>query len=138
MAAMPPAASDDLPILEFPDVRDWEQWLEGNHAVSPGVWLAQALIEAGRMREPGHAHVLAAQADGRWQSAYEPQSRATVPADLQAALNADPAASAFFATLTGAQRYSFLYRLHTVAKPEARQRRITQYVELLREGRTLR
>ena len=62
---------------------------------------ATALIEAGRMREAGLAQVGAAQDDGRWDAAYEPQSRATVPPDFQQALDENPAAREFFATLTG-------------------------------------
>ena len=66
------------------------------------------------MRPAGQAQVDAARADGRWEAAYEPQGRATVPPDLQQALDANPAARNFFATLTGARRYAFLYRLHNV------------------------
>ena len=98
---------------------------------------ATALIERGKMRPPGLAQVDAARADGRWAEAYEPQSRATVPPDLQAALDAEPEAKAFFATLTGATRYAFCYRLTTIKRPETRARRIAHYVELLRAGRTL-
>ena len=79
----------------------------------------------------------AARADGRWDAAYEPQSRASVPADLQKALDAEPRANEFFATLKGQQRYAFLYRLHNVKTQKARDRRIANYIELLREGRTL-
>jgi uncharacterized protein YdeI (YjbR/CyaY-like superfamily) len=98
---------------------------------------AESLIAAGRMRAAGRAQVAAAQADGRWDAAYEPPSRATVPDDLQRALDAEPAARAFFETLTGMRRYAFLHRLHHVRTPQARARRIAGYIELLREGRTL-
>jgi uncharacterized protein YdeI (YjbR/CyaY-like superfamily) len=98
---------------------------------------AGRLIEAGRMREAGHAQIHAAVQDGRWEAAYEPQSRATVPDDLQRALDAEPAAREFFETLRGARRYAFLYRLHNVKTPQARERRIANYIELLREGKTL-
>jgi uncharacterized protein YdeI (YjbR/CyaY-like superfamily) len=98
---------------------------------------AQALIAAGRMRPAGHEQVRVAQADGRWDAAYEPQSRATVPDDLQRALDAEPAARDFFATLTGVRRYAFLYRLHNVKTAAARERRIASYIELLRQGKTL-
>ncbi len=98
---------------------------------------ALELIAAGRMHEAGHRQVRSAQADGRWEAAYEPQSRATVPPDLQAELDHNPAALEFFATLTGSRRYAFLYRLHNVKSPEARARRIASYVELLNAGRTL-
>ena len=44
------------------------------------------MLSAGRMQEPGMAEVRAAQADGRWGAAYESQKRATVPAEVTAAL----------------------------------------------------
>jgi uncharacterized protein YdeI (YjbR/CyaY-like superfamily) len=98
---------------------------------------ATELVRQGRMREAGHEQVRAAQADGRWDAAYEPQSRATVPDDFQRALDENPAAAAFFATLKGARRYSFLYRLHHVRAPAKRAERIAHYIELLDAGRTL-
>jgi uncharacterized protein YdeI (YjbR/CyaY-like superfamily) len=98
---------------------------------------ATELIEQGRMRPAGLAQVRAAQQDGRWEQAYEAQSAATVPPDLQEALDRHPAAKAFFHTLTGARRYAFLYRLHHVRKAEARAKRIERYIELLSAGRTL-
>jgi uncharacterized protein YdeI (YjbR/CyaY-like superfamily) len=98
---------------------------------------ALALIAAGRMRPAGHEQVQAAQTDGRWDAAYEPQSRASIPEDFQRALDAEPAAAEFFATLKGQKRYAFLYRLHNVKTQTARNRRIATYIELLRQGRTL-
>jgi uncharacterized protein YdeI (YjbR/CyaY-like superfamily) len=98
---------------------------------------ALALTAAGRMRPAGHAQIHAAQADGRWDAAYEPQSRASIPDDFEKALDAEPKATAFFATLKGQQRYAFLYRLHNVKTRTARDRRIANYIELLREGKTL-
>lgn len=98
---------------------------------------ATRLIEAGQMRPAGLAAVHAAQADGRWDQAYAPQSQATVPDDFQAALDAHPQAKAFFATLTGSTRYAFLYRLHNVTRPASRSKRIADYIERLSAGRTL-
>jgi uncharacterized protein YdeI (YjbR/CyaY-like superfamily) len=98
---------------------------------------ALALIAAGRMRPPGQAEVEAARADGRWEAAYEPQSRASTPEDFQRALDQNPKAGEFFATLTGSRRYAFLYRLHNVRSPERRAQRIADYIVRLSEGRTL-
>ena len=95
------------------------------------------LTEAGRMRAAGQVQVDAAKADGRWDAAYEPPSRATVPEDLQQALDGSPAAAEFFATLTGNRRYAFLHRLHHVTDPARRAKRIDSYIELLSERRTL-
>src|SRR5215212_3844639 len=50
---------------------------------------AERLIAAGRMRPAGLAQVEAARADGRWEAAYASQASATVPPDLQAALDAN-------------------------------------------------
>lgn len=95
------------------------------------------LIGAGRMRPGGMAQVKAARADGRWDGAYAPQSRAQVPPDLQAALDANPKAASFFKTLKGANRYAILYRIDEAKRPETRARRIETYVEMLERGETL-
>jgi uncharacterized protein YdeI (YjbR/CyaY-like superfamily) len=97
---------------------------------------ALELIAQNRMTPAGLAQFEAAKRDGRLDEAYEPQSRATVPEDFQQALDQNPAAAEFFATLRGANRYAFLYRLHHVTKPEARAKRIETYIEMLTEGRT--
>jgi uncharacterized protein YdeI (YjbR/CyaY-like superfamily) len=98
---------------------------------------ALALIERGLMRPAGLAEVDRAQADGRWEAAYEPQARATVPDDFALALEQRPEAAEFFATLTGVRRYAFLYRIADAKRPETRARRIRGYVALLAERRTL-
>lgn len=98
---------------------------------------ATRLIEEGRMQPAGLAQVEAARTDGRWENAYQPQSAATVPRDLERALEANPAAAAFFATLTGSRRYAFLYRLQQTTEACKRAQRIAGYVELLAAGKTL-
>jgi uncharacterized protein YdeI (YjbR/CyaY-like superfamily) len=98
---------------------------------------ATELLGAGRMRPRGLAQVEAAKADGRWDAAYAPASKAEVPADLQAALNQSPVAAAFFATLTGANRYAILYRIEAVKKPETRARKIADFVAMLERHETV-
>ena len=98
---------------------------------------ADALAAAGRMRAAGRAEVEKAKADGRWEAAYDPQSKATVPEDFQAALDANPQAAKFFATLTGANRYAVLYRIHEAKKPETRAKRIEKFVGMLERGETV-
>lgn len=89
------------------------------------------------MREDGLAEIEAARADGRWDSAYAPQSRAGVPDDLQAALDASPAAKTFFATLKGANRYAILYRIGAAKRPQTRARKIAEFVAMLERGETV-
>ena len=95
------------------------------------------LVVAGRMLPSGHAQIGAAKADGRWEIAYAPASVAEPPPDLAASLAANPAAAAFFATLTGANRYAILYRVGAVKKPGTRTRKIAQFVAMLERGETI-
>jgi uncharacterized protein YdeI (YjbR/CyaY-like superfamily) len=96
-----------------------------------------ALIEQDRMHPAGLAEVERARADGRWQSAYDSARTAKVPPDLQAALDANPGAQAFFRTLDGANRYAVLWRVTTAKKPETRAKRIATYVQMLARGEKL-
>ena len=98
---------------------------------------AEALIAAGRMQPAGLVEVERARADGRWDAAYAGPRTITVPADLTAALAENPEAAAFFATLSSLNRYAILYRLATVKRAETRERKITQFVQMLAEHRTL-
>ncbi|GAA4556851.1 YdeI family protein [Streptomyces collinus] len=98
---------------------------------------ATALIEEGRMRQPGQAEIDRAKADGRWEAAYDGAKTATVPDDLAAALTADPAAAEFFETLDRQNRYAILYRLQDAKKAETRARRIEKYVAMLARGEKL-
>ena len=68
----------------------------------------ERLLAEGRMRPAGLAEVEAAQADGRWDAAYESQRTAEVPDDLTAALAADDAARAAFEALGRSERYAVM------------------------------
>ena len=98
---------------------------------------ALALIERGEMHPSGQRQIEAARADGRWDAAYAGARAATVPDDLQAALDADDRAREFFATLDGANRYAILYRVQEAKRPETRARRIAKYVAMLAAGEKL-
>jgi len=98
---------------------------------------ATELIEQGRMTSAGLDQVEAAKHDGRWDAAYAPQSTMTVPEDFQSALEANPKANEFFATLKSSERYSFLYRIHDAKRPETRARRISDYVAMLADHKTI-
>ena len=123
---------------------DDEYWLQRFTPRKPGGnWSkinterAAALIASGRMRPAGLREVERAQADGRWEQAYESQSRVTVPEDLARALAANERARAFFATLDSANRYAILYRIGTAKKPETRAKRIDTFVTMLSEHKKI-
>jgi uncharacterized protein YdeI (YjbR/CyaY-like superfamily) len=189
-------ASQVLPIAEFASQRDWEAWLEAEHARARGVWVrlakkgagvasvthdealetalcygwidgqarsvderfwllkftprgrrskwsrvntdkVAALERQGRMKPSGLAEVARAKQDGRWDAAYEPASTATVPDDLQRALDAEPTLRAAFAGLDSRNRYAILYRLQDARQPATRARRLEQFLAMLREGRRI-
>ena len=96
-----------------------------------------ALTASGRMRPAGLREVERAQADGRWEQAYESQSRIAVPEDLARALAANERAREFFATLDSANRYAILYRISAAKKPETRAKRIDTYVAMLSEHKKI-
>jgi uncharacterized protein YdeI (YjbR/CyaY-like superfamily) len=99
--------------------------------------LAEQLIATGRMHSAGLAQVERARADGRWERAYAGPAQMRVPADLAAALAADPAAAAAFERLSAQNRYAILYRLHHLRRPGSRARRVAAYVAMLARGETL-
>lgn len=94
------------------------------------------LEAAGRMHEAGRAQVRAAQADGRWERAYAGSASIEVPADLAAALAAEPRAQEMFDALTATNRFAVIYRATTVKRPETRERRIAEFVGMLARGET--
>ena len=88
------------------------------------------LIDEGRMRERGQAEIDRAKADGRWDRAYEGQSRAEVSDDFALALAASPAAAEAFSQLNAASRYSVLHPIISAA-PATRAARIAKYIAQL-------
>ena len=98
---------------------------------------ANALVAASRMHPSGLAEVERAKRDGRWERAYDSQSRAVVPPDLAKALAANTRAARFFETLESRNRYAVLFRIHAAKKPETRAARIEKFVAMLARGEKL-
>ena len=94
------------------------------------------LVAQGRMTDHGLKHVEAAKADGRWDAAYRVKD-AEVPAALQVALDADPVAAAFFATLTTQNRFALIFRFQSLKTEAGRQKRLAATLEMLRKGETI-
>ena len=117
-------------LIHFTPRKRGSKWSQINRS------RALALIKAARMKPAGLAEIEAAKADGRWSAAYAPASTATVPEDLQAALNKSVKAATFFTTLKGANRYSILYRIQAVKTPAKRAERIATIISMLERGET--
>jgi uncharacterized protein YdeI (YjbR/CyaY-like superfamily) len=95
---------------------------------------AEALIASGRMKPAGLEAIERARQGGQWDAAYDSQSGASVPPDLQAELDKSEKARDFFATLNSVNRYAILHRIQTATKPETRANRIQKFVEMLKRN----
>ena len=98
---------------------------------------AERLIAAGKMKPAGLEQVELAKADGRWEAAYAGPAAATVPDDFERALARNKKARELFATLSKQNRYAIIYRIEDAKRPETRERRIAQFVEMLARGETI-
>ena len=119
---------DDFFVQKFTPRRVRSKWSKVNIAK------VEDLIASGKMQPAGLAEIERAKADGRWDAAYDSPRTATVPRDLEQALDQEPAAKEGFTKLTSSQRYLILYSLQDAKRPETRARRITKYVEMLARG----
>jgi uncharacterized protein YdeI (YjbR/CyaY-like superfamily) len=95
------------------------------------------LIEDGRMTAHGMKHVEAARADGRWDKAYGSGKGLAIPPDLQAAIDAEPAAKDMLGKLTEQNRFALAFRIHNLKTEAARKRRIEAFVDMLKRGETI-
>ena len=118
--------------------RDEESYVQRMTRRGPkSVWSARnvghiaRLEAAGRMTAAGGPPSNAAKADGRWEAAYAGPAAAEVPADLAAAIAADPRAQAMFEVLTSVNRYALIYRTNSVKQASTRERKIAGFVEML-------
>jgi uncharacterized protein YdeI (YjbR/CyaY-like superfamily) len=104
-------------------------WSKGN------VDKVEKLLAAGRMREPGMAEVRAAQADGRWDAAYESQKHATVPPDVVAALQENKEAKDFFDSLDKTDQYRLYLPVLQARTPKARAARLEKMIAMVEADR---
>ncbi len=126
------APFDDKAWLQkFTPRRPKSVWSKNNTAH------AKRLIQEGRMKPAGLQEIEAAKKDGRWAKAYHPQSQATLPEDFLREVNKNEKAQAFLKTLNRVNVYAIIYRLHSAKKPETRQKRLKQFIEMLSNGKKL-
>jgi uncharacterized protein YdeI (YjbR/CyaY-like superfamily) len=98
------------------------------------------LTRAGRMTPHGQRQVDAARADGRWDAAYAPvraTTRENMPADLRAAIEANPRARKTFETLGKMNLFALTFRTNNMKTPAGRARKIAALVEMLARGETI-
>lgn len=95
---------------------------------------ADRLTQEGHMTPAGLKEVEAAKADGRWATAYDSFSNATVPAEFVEELARNAKAKQFYATLNKTNLYSIAYRLQTAKRAETKIKRIKLIIDMLARG----
>jgi uncharacterized protein YdeI (YjbR/CyaY-like superfamily) len=98
------------------------------------------LTAAGRMTPHGQRQVDAAKADGRWDAAYAPirsASEASIPADLRAAIEANPKALKTYRTLGKMNMFAMAFRTNNMKTAAGRARKIAELVAMLARGETI-
>jgi uncharacterized protein YdeI (YjbR/CyaY-like superfamily) len=98
------------------------------------------LTAADRMTPHGQKQIDAAKADGRWSAAYAPirsVSRATMPADLLDAINANPKARKKFEALGRMNLFSLVFRTNNMKTAAGRTKKIATLVAMLARGETI-
>ena len=120
------------------DERHYQQWLSPRR---PGSAWARSnkervarLEAAGLMAPAGLAVVAAAKADGSWE-AYDAIDALEMPADLEAALRAEPAAWENYQAFPPSAQRAVLFRVADAKRPETRARRIAEVVRMAVENR---
>ena len=116
-------------LTKFTQRRPRSKWSKIN------VGIATELIETGKMMPSGLLQVEAAKADGRWDAAYDSQTTIEVPPELRKKLAKFPKAKKFFDSISKANRYAFLYRIHNAKREVTRQKHIDKTIEMLLEGK---
>ena len=94
------------------------------------------LTAEGRMQPAGQAEIDRAKADG-WERAYEGSRTMEFPKDLLAAIEAEPEAFDLFQRLNAQNRYSLAFRTNKLRTAAARERKIAEFVAMLKRGETI-
>lgn len=95
------------------------------------------LIGEGRITKHGQKQVDLAKSDGRWARAYKGGKDMTIPADLQAAIDAEPKAGAMLGKLSAQNRFALAFRVHNMKTAAGRAKKIAAFVAMLKRGETI-
>jgi len=90
-----------------------------------------------RMTSAGRAKIEIAKQNGQWDKPDQPRIQFEMPAEFQAALEQHPNAKKFFNTLTKTDRKQYITWITTAKRPETREKRIIESIELLEKGQKL-
>lgn len=119
---------EDHFLLSYTPRRSRSPWSKVNRE------RVEAMIAAGQMTSAGLAAVEQARSNGRWDAAYAGSAEFETPQDFLDALAHNPAAAAFYATLTRQNQYAVYFRLNEAKKSETRARRIEKFIGMFERG----
>jgi uncharacterized protein YdeI (YjbR/CyaY-like superfamily) len=94
----------------------------------------ERLIHESRMQPAGLKAVEKAKADGRWEKAYDSPGNMTIPEDFLKELSKNKKAEEVFKGLNKTNLFSIGFRLQTAKKPETREKRMKEIIEMLAKG----
>jgi uncharacterized protein YdeI (YjbR/CyaY-like superfamily) len=89
------------------------------------------------MTEHGLRKVEAAKSDGRWDRAYASGKDMKIPADLQAAIDAEPEARRMLERLSAQNRFALAFRVHNMKTETGRKKKIETLVAMLKRGEAI-
>ncbi len=111
----------DRVMLWFSPRRPGGMWAASNKA------RIERLVRDGLMAEPGRAVIDRAKADGSWARSDDIEAL-IVPADLAAALDADPEAKAGYEALSDSTKKQYLWWIASAKRPATRAGRIAETI----------
>lgn len=97
----------------------------------------ERLTSQGKIRPSGFEAIEKAKADGRWEKAYDPPSKMTLPEDFLKELSKNKKAEEFFKSLNKTNLFSIGFRLQTAKKSETREKRMKAIIEKLAKAEKL-
>jgi uncharacterized protein YdeI (YjbR/CyaY-like superfamily) len=97
----------------------------------------QKMITQGRMTRFGLAKIEAAQKSGMWDKPDRPQIPIKMPDELRHALDGHKPAKTFFAQLAPTYQKQYILWIQMAKRPETRDRRIKEALDLLAKGEKL-
>lgn len=98
---------------------------------------AERMIEAGHMTEAGLALVRDAKRTGKWTGSPAPSVDLSMPSELAQRLRRNRKAAAFFDSLAPSYQQQFIGWINVAKRPETKQRRLEETMELLSRGEKL-
>jgi uncharacterized protein YdeI (YjbR/CyaY-like superfamily) len=118
-------------VRKFTPRKPTSVWSELNKA------RVKTMIQAGRMTAVGQAAIDIAKKNGRWHQPDRPWISWDLPPEFQQALDQNQKAKTFFETLAPSYRKHYIGWIITAKRPETREKRIRESIQLLEKNQKL-